>query len=248
MAEVTVRFYEELNSFLPPERRKQPFSLVIPPGYTVKALIEDLGVPHTEVDLVLANGKSVDFSYQPSDGELISVYPVFESWDIGSLSLVRPAPLRDTRFALDVHLGRLAGLLRMFGFDAAYLNSIDDEELVRLARREKRVILTRDRGLLKRRSVTHGYLVRSILPRDQMREVVRRFDLRDAARLGSRCIACNTPLSAVDKAEVVALIPPLVARLYDQFSCCPSCGRIFWRGTHWVKMEELADSLGLKKG
>ena len=247
MVSVTVRFYEELNSFLPPHRRKRPFAVDVPNGYTVKAIIEDLGVPHTEIDLVLANGESVGFGYRPSDGDLISVYPVFESWDIGGISLVRPAPLRETRFALDVHLGRLAGLLRMFGFDALYSNSLDDETLVRVARQEKRVILTRDRGLLKRRSVTHGYFVRSLEPRGQMREVVRRFDLQGQARLGRRCIACNTGLERVEKETVAALLPPVVARQYDEFSRCPACGRVFWRGTHWAKMEELADDLGLRK-
>lgn len=247
MPSVTMRFYEELGSFLPPERRKRPFPVEIPPGYTVKALIEDLGVPHTEIDLVLANGESVGFEYRPADGDLISVYPVFESWDIQGLSRVRPAPLRETKFALDVHLGKLAGLLRMFGFDTLYANRMEDEALVRLARREKRIVLTRDRGLLKRRSVTHGYLVRSLNPRDQMREVVRRFDLDGQARLGSRCIACNGSLVRVPKADVAALIPPVVAQVYDEFSRCERCGRVFWKGSHWARMEELAGELGLRK-
>ena len=146
-------------------------------GCTAKALIEDLGVPHTEVDLIIANGRSVGFEYRLNDADLLSVYPMFESWDIGGLSRVRAAPLRETRFALDVHLGKLARLLRMVGFDAQYSNTIADEELARLARREKRIILSRDRGLLKRRTVTHGYLVRSAAPRRQLAEVLRRFDL-----------------------------------------------------------------------
>jgi uncharacterized protein len=245
MASVTIRFYEELNAFLSAEKRKQPFVVDIPRGCTVKAMIEDQGVPHTEVDLVLANGESVDFSYRPADGDRISVYPKFESWDIGSLSRVRAAPLRETRFALDVHLGRLARLLRMFGFDSLYGNSLDDEELVRLARREMRIVLTRDRGLLKRRSVTHGYLVRSLVPHEQLAEVVRRFDLAPTARLGSRCVECNVALERVSKEEILTRLPPAVASDYAEFSICPQCRRVFWRGSHWKRMSELAASLGL---
>ncbi len=243
---MTIRLYEELNAFLPAEKRRQTLSVDIPEGCTVKALIEDLGVPHTEVDLVLANGESVDFSYRPADGDRISVYPVFESWDIGSLSRVRPVPLRETRFALDVHLGRLARLLRMFGFDALYHNSMEDEELVRVARREKRILLTRDRGLLKRRSVTHGYLVRSLVPRSQLAEVVKRFDLAGSVRPGGRCVSCNIALERVPRERVLPLLPLAVAREYTEFSECPACHRVFWRGSHWRRMIELAESLGVR--
>jgi hypothetical protein len=246
MVSVTIRFYEELNAFLPAEKRKRDFKIAIPKGCTVKAMIEDLGVPHTEIDLVLANGDSIDFAYQPTDGDRISVYPKFESWDIGSLSRVRPAPLREVRFALDVHLGRLARLLRMFGFDSLYSNSLDDEELARLAALEKRIVLTRDRGLLKRRSVTHGYLVRSLVPHDQVGEVVRRFDLAGSLRLGSRCVECNMLLQSVSKEVVLGRLPPAVAHDYADFSICPKCNKVFWRGSHWQKITELAASLGLQ--
>jgi len=246
MASVTIRFYQELNAFLPQERRGHPLALDIPEGCTVKAMIEDLGVPHTEVDLILVNGESVDFSFRPAEGARISVYPMFESCDIGSLSRVRPVPLREIRFALDVHLGRLARLLRMFGFDTLYRNRVDDEELVRLARLEKRIVLTRDRGLLKRRSVTHGYLVRSLVPRHQLGEVVRRFDLGGSARLGKRCVTCNTALRSVTREAVLPRIPPAVARDYAEFAECPECSRVYWRGSHWARMTELARSLGLR--
>jgi hypothetical protein len=246
MVSVTIRFYEELNAFLPPQTRRQPFAVGIPQGCTVKALIENLGIPHTEVDLVLANGESVDFAYRPAEGDRISVYPKFESWDIGELSRVRPMPLREVRFALDVHLGRLARLLRMFGFDSFYRNSLDDEVLVGVARLEKRIVLTRDRGLLKRRNVTHGYCVRSLFPHEQLGEVLRRFDLPGLVRLGSRCVECNVPLERVPKEAVISRLPPAVAQEYAEFSMCPECKRVFWRGSHWQRMEELAASLGLQ--
>ena len=239
MPSVTIRFYEELNDFLPARIGKSPFTVQFARGCTAKAVIEDLGVPHTEVDLIIANGSSVDFSYRLKDADFLSVYPMFESLDIGGVSRVRAAPLRETRFALDVHLGKLARLLRMTGFDASYSNTIADEELARLARTEKRIILTRDRGLLKRRAVTHGYLVRATAPCQQLGEVLRRFDLAARLRMFTRCMVCNLPLARVDKAAIEALLPPVVASTYSEFSRCPGCARVFWRGTHWERMKRL---------
>jgi hypothetical protein len=242
---VTVRFYEELNRFLPHGLRKRPVEVEAPEGSTTKALIENLGVPHTEVDLVLVNGESVDFSRKLASGDRVSVYPMFESWDLSGLSRVRAAPLREVRFEADVHLGRLARLLRMMGFDTTYGADRTDEELVASARREQRVVLSRDRGLLKRRLVTHGYLVRSQDPRTQLEEVLTRFDLARQVQLFSRCMDCNTPLARVSRASVLDHVPPVVAELCRDFSRCPRCGRVFWRGTHWESMRALAaDVLG----
>ena len=209
------------------------------PGCTAKALIEDLGVPHTEVDLILADGESVGFSHRLRDGERLSVYPVFEAWDIGGVTKVRSRPLRDVRFICDVHLGKLAGMLRLFGFDTAYGNLLDDEELLAISVAQARALLTRDRGLLKRRELTHGYCVRSTQPRAQLSEVFRRFDCAGLSRPFSLCISCNVGLQRVEKKDVLADLPPVVAERYDAFSRCPCCGRVFWRGTHWQRMSEL---------
>jgi uncharacterized protein with PIN domain len=245
MPSITVRFYEELSQFLPAEQRKCSFSVDIPPGSTTKSVIENLGVPHTEVDLVLVNGESVDFSRQLIEGDRLSVYPVFESWDIGSVSRVRAAPLREIRFSADVHLGRLARLLRMMGFDTSYGNERSDDEIVRAARDGKRIILSRDRGLLKRRVVTHGYLVRSLEPREQLGEVLTRFDLAGQVRMFGRCISCNAALTRVSRMSVLDLLPPAVAETCTEFSRCPGCGKVFWKGSHWDSMKKLAaDVLG----
>lgn len=245
MPSVNVRFYEELNEFLPVEKRKQSFTIDVPAGSTTKAVIENLGIPHTEVDLVLVNGESVDFSRQLDDGDRLSVYPVFESWDIGQVSRVRSVPLRETRFAADVHLGKLARFLRMLGFDTSYGNTSTDDEIVAAARVQRRIILTRDRGLLKRRTVTHGYLVRSLEPREQLAEVLARFDIAGQVHAFGRCISCNAVLERISRLSVLDHLPPAVAESHAEFSRCPGCGKIFWRGTHWEAMKKLAaDVLG----
>ncbi len=158
---VYFRFYEELNDFLPDEKQKVRFALYYIDRASVKDIIESLGAPHTEVDLILVNGKSVGFDYLINDGDDISVYPVFESLDITNVQHLRPKPLREPKFIADVHLGKLTDYLRMMGFDVLYKSDFDDKEIVNLSLTELRAILTRDRGILKRSEVTHGYWVRS---------------------------------------------------------------------------------------
>lgn len=241
-AEVRVRCYEELNDFLSPELRKRSFTVRFQKGDTVKAMVESIGIPHTEVDLILANGDSVPFSYLLSPGDRVSVYPVFESIDIAGLSRVRPEPLRLTRFILDVHLGRLARLLRMLGFDALYSNCWDDRTLTRLSREEKSILLTRDRGLLKRTEVSHGYCVRSPDPPEQLLEVIGRFDLSRKVKPFTLCLRCNLALQRVPRRRVAGRVPDYVARSYRSFRACPRCGRIFWRGSHWEHMRRFLPS------
>jgi uncharacterized protein with PIN domain/sulfur carrier protein ThiS len=236
---VTVRCYEELNDFLPPERRRRPFPLALQRGQTVKNLVESLGIPHTEVDLVLVGGRSVGFRHRLADGDRVSVYPVFESLDITAVSRVRPRPLRQPRFVLDVHLGRLARLLRLAGFDSLYSNGWDDGELSRISRREARILLTRDRGLLMRAEVTHGYCVRSACPPEQLREVLARFDLNSRLEPFSLCLVCNRKLERLSRRRAKARVPEKVARSYRRFRVCPRCGRVYWRGTHWESMRRL---------
>jgi uncharacterized protein len=240
MPSVDIRFYEELNDFLPVFRRGQRWTAPLAEGCTAKALIEDVGVPHTEVDLILANGQSVSFSYRPRDGDRLSVYPTFEAFDIGDLTRLRPEPLRHVRFVLDVHLGKLARLLRMLGLDAAYSPSASDAELARVSADEARALLTRDRGLLKRSIVTHGYCVRSSLPPEQVAEVLRRFDCARQVAPFARCMKCNEQLRRADQNEVQGKVPAHIAATIPEFSLCQKCGRIYWKGTHWVEMRKQA--------
>jgi uncharacterized protein with PIN domain len=243
MQQVWLRFYAELNDFLPAERRMTafPHSFHVPPA--VRDLIESQGVPHTEVDLILANGESVDFTYLVRGGDRISVYPVFESLDITPLLRVRAHPLRQPRFVLDVHLGRLAAYLRMLGFDSLYRNDYDDEELARVSSAEARILLTRDRGLLKRGAITRGHYVRATNPREQAAEVLRWFDLAGAFAPFTRCLACNGVIEPVAAEAVAGRLPPNVRERYDEFLECGSCGRVYWKGSHYERMSELIKSL-----
>jgi hypothetical protein len=237
------RFYAELNDLLPRELRATEFPYSFNGKQSVKHLIEAAGVPHTEVDLVLVNGASVDFSYAPVDGDRISVYPVFEAFDIAPLSRVRAQPLRQTRFVLDSHLGRLAVYLRMLGFDTLYRNDYLDEELVRISLSEHRVLLTRDRSLLMRGAVTHGYFVRQKHWREQLTDVLRRFDLAGCASPLSRCLVCNEPLMSVAKQLVEDRVPPRSRGLCSQFWECPSCRRVYWNGSHHRRMLQFIDMI-----
>jgi uncharacterized protein with PIN domain len=245
VAEARFRFYAELNDFLPPERRFTEFSHTFLDAATVKDRIESFGVPHTEVDLILVNGQSVDFAYRVREGDRISVYPVFEALDIAGLSRLRPEPLRDPRFVLDVHLGRLAAYLRMLGFDTFYRNCYTDEELAAISRDRHRILLTRDVGLLKRSAVTHGYFLRETDSRRQAEEVVRRFELGRLMRPFSRCMQCNGLLAPVSKDAVRDQLPPRTAELYDEFQQCPVCGRVYWKGGHYRRMHQWIEGFGL---
>jgi uncharacterized protein with PIN domain len=239
MRRASFRFYAELNDFLPPARRGVAFAHEFRGSPSVKDVVESLGVPHAEIDLLLADGEPVDFGWRVRDGARVSVYPVFESLDVGPLTRVRSAPLRRTRFALDGHLGRLARYLRMAGFDALWRADWDDAELARLAAAEQRILLTRDRGLLMRRAVTHGHWMRETDPRRQLAEVLRRFDLSRSVDPFRRCLRCNDPLVPVAKPAVAGRLPPRVAERHDEYRLCPACGRVYWRGTHCDRMERL---------
>ncbi len=250
---VTIRFYEELNYFLPESKQKQSFEAPLYPGQSVKDLIESLNVPHVEVDLILVNGVSVDFSFQPSPGDYISVYPVFESLNIENVTRLRPFPLRTPAFALDVHLGKLARYLRLLGFRAEYRKNWDDADLVSYGVDNLLIVLTRDRGLLKRKVLDRGMFVFSTDPEEQLREICRRLDLYSLVRPYSRCLSCGGKLTvleygSVEFDSVKDKIPPGVISWCREYSLCTGCGKLFWKGSHIRNLDRIirliqADSL-----
>lgn len=245
--QIILRFYEELNDFLPPDKRKHAFEYELKEPASVKDIIESVGIPHTEVDLILVNSRSVDFNYLIAHGDQISVYPVFEALDITPLVHLRPEPLRQTRFILDTHLGRLAAYLRMLGFDTLYRNDYDDQALAAISVSEKRILLTCDRRLLMRKIITHGYFVRSRQPREQLLEIIKRFDLYDVVHPFTRCIHCNSLIHKVAKEEVISQLQPRTRKYYMDFWQCPACKKIYWQGSHYQRMQKLIKLIELSR-
>lgn len=240
---VTVRAYAELNDFLEADSRGRAVRRPVQSHQTVKDVLEATGIPHTEIDLILVNGDPVNFEHRPAVGDRIAVYPMFEALDIGSTARLRPEPLRHPWFVVDVNLGRLARLLRVLGFDVWWSSDADDQTLADISLDQQRILLTRDRGLLKRRAITHGLFVHSQHPEEQTLEVLRRLDLRRQAKPFTRCVRCNGQLAAVAKEQVIDQLEPLTRRYYDEFSQCPECGRIYWAGSHFEKLSRLVDRL-----
>ncbi len=245
MARATLRFYAELNDFLPRARRYRDCPLQFPDGAPVRHLVEQFGVPHTELELVLLDGRSVGLEEPVPDGARLSLYPVFEAMDVSPLLRLRPWPLRVTRFVADAHLGRLARYLRLLGFDTCYENDAGDAALADCSVREHRILLTRDRALLMRREITHGCYVRALKPREQLAAVMARCDLYRQVRPFTRCMECNGLLAAVEKAQVALELPPGVCARFERFWRCGGCRRVYWQGSHFARLNELVGkSLG----
>jgi uncharacterized protein with PIN domain len=237
------RFYEELNDFLPPARRKTEFIYTFNGNPSIKDAVEALGVPHTEADMILVNGASVDFSYHLKNNDAVSVYPVFEALDVAGATRLRVQPLREPKFICDVHLGKLARKLRMLGFDALYRNDYSDARIIEISLTEKRCVLTRDRGILKNNRVTHGYCVRSPEAFAQLAEVLARFDLFSLIRPFVRCMECNRPVGRIDKASIIDKLQPDTIRYFGEFFQCEGCGKVYWKGSHYEKMLKFMESI-----
>jgi len=238
------RFYAELNDFLPQGKRFKTFPYPFFGKPSVKDAIEAVGVPHPEVDLILVNGRSVDFFYHINDNDFISVYPQFELLDISPITHLRPKPLRTTKFILDINLGRLARKLRLLGFDSLYSNAYNDLAIIKLALKEQRIILTRDIGLLKDGRVTHGYWVRSAIADEQIGEIVEKFDLYTQINPFHICLNCNGQLKHVPKDSIAGSLLPETKKIFNDFMICKNCGRIYWKGSHYQRMVKFVNRFG----
>lgn len=230
---ITLRFYAELNDFLPKHLRHRAYTRRVFLSPPVKGVIESEGVPHTEVDLVLADGQSVGFDYRLRIGARVAVYPVFEALEIGDVQRLRPQPLRQPCFILDVHLGTLARYLRILGFDCLYRNDYTDHQIVATAVAEHRIVLTRDIGLLEHAAVTHGYWVRHQRPDAQVREILARFDLYRRIAPFTRCTRCNGLVEPVERSGVADRVPPGAFAANERFYACRSCAQVYWEGSHY---------------
>ncbi len=239
--EIEIRFYAELNDFLRPECRQRAFRHGFRGTPSVKDTIEAIGIPHTEVDVILVNDESVDFTHSLQGGERVAVYPVFERFDVSPVTRLRPAPLRLTRFIADVHLGSLARNLRLLGFDTVWGRDLVDEAIVEIASNEQRIILTRDMGILKNGRVTHGYWLRNTDPLEQLDEVLRAIDLARDIKPYTRCMECNGELCPVERSAVAHTVPLQVFLVHRDFKQCQGCHRVYWKGSHLRRLDEIVE-------
>lgn len=243
MTNASFRFHAELNDFLPSARKHTRILVDLDGHPAVKDTIEALGVPHTEVDAILANHTSIDFSYQIQDGDSIQVYPAGRTPEVQELVHLQPPQPRVPCFVLDTHLGKLAAYLRMLGFNALYQNDYSDQDLAHISQTEDRYLLTRDRGLLKRSSVTRGYCLRSTDPREQLGEILQRYDLFETMCPFQRCMDCNGILESISKDEIADHLEPETKKYYHEFFRCTHCGKIYWKGSHYQRMQKFIEKI-----
>jgi len=243
MAEAIFRFYEELNDFLPRYRRKTDFVLTSADKRSIKDAIESLGVPHTEIDLILVNGKSVDFNYILQDKDRVSVYPVFESLNITDVTRLRKLPLRKSKFIADINLGKIAKYMRVLGFDLYFDPMLSPREIVEISNKENRIILTTSRKLLKFKNVSHGIFVRPGSTMQQIKRIIDYLDIEDMVVPFTRCLQCNSLLDTVPKEEILERIPPKVRAFCDAYVRCEFCDKIYWKGTHYIQMQTIVEQI-----
>lgn len=208
---------------------------------SVKDAIEAQGIPHTEVEHVTVNSEPVDFTYNLKSRDQVEVYPVSCVRNSDCKFRLRGDP--SYKFLLDVHLGKLARLMRLSGFDCLYRNDYDDHEIAGLAESLGRIVLTRDRRLLRFSSITHGYWIRSDKPREQLREVITRYELYDLINPFNRCLECNGKIEPVDKQSVIHRLEPKTKLYYNSFFICRNCGKIYWKGSHYEQMTAFLENL-----
>ncbi|MDD2740424.1 MAG: Mut7-C RNAse domain-containing protein [Methylomonas lenta] len=234
--EAEFRFYAELNDFLAPPQRHHslPYRFSGHPG--IKDPIEVFGVPHTEVALIIVNGRAVGFDYQLQTGDRTAIYPIFKTLNITPEIKLRSA-LPTPRFVIDVNLGKLAKRLRMLGFDCLYRNDYHDREIAAIAADNQRIVLTRDRRLLFAKRIDHGYWVRAVKADQQIIEVLSRFNLSGLIAPFARCILCNGKLAPVDKQNILELLEPKTKLYYEIFYRCTECQQIYWKGSHIENMQ-----------
>lgn len=241
MYHVIIRYHDELNFFLKRNQRDNDIFYSFSGRRSVKDLVESMGIPHVEVDLILVNGLSEDFSYIVNNGDRINVYPEAGASEMPDAAGLRLPCLTETKFVLDVHLRKLARGMRLLGFDADFSDDRDDAELAGISHIENRILLTCDRQLLMRKIVSRGYIIRSRIPDIQIVEVIEKFHLRDLINPFTRCIECNGIIESIDikhadYIEEAGRIPEGVLSWCNDYFLCASCRKIYWRGSHYDRL------------
>jgi len=238
-------FSDELVCFLNEKPKSNEVFCEVTRKRSIKDIIESTGVPHTEVGEIVINGRDVDFYYIPKDHQVVNIIHAIPPFDVTAPTLLRRSPFPDIRFIVDVNVGKLAQLLKIIGINTLYSNSFSDREVANLAEMEKRIVLTKDRGLLKRSKVVFGRYIRSIQPHSQLMEVIHFYGLKGPFALFSRCLQCNVLLCHVEKQQIIHRLKPKTKKYYSLFFSCPKCGKIYWKGTHRDHIEKKLLSFGI---
>jgi uncharacterized protein with PIN domain/sulfur carrier protein ThiS len=242
---IIIRFHQQLNDFLPALLNDRAFDVAFKNTRSVKDLIESIGIPHTEINLIICNDKSVALDHQVQPGDRIEVYPLSVSSVLSEsdheIVHCQPEPLMEHRFVLDVHLGKLTSYLRMLGFDTLYRNDYDDSVLADISAAEQRILLTCDRKLLMRKQVSYGYYVRNRQPQQQLLEILSRYDLYAQIKPFSRCMHCNGNTRPVSKRSIETQLLEKTKKYYNDFYQCDDCKKIYWKGSHYQQMKRWID-------
>ena len=247
MAQIKIHFYHSLNDFIAPALSATEIIHNFDRKASVKDMIESFNVPHPEVELILVNGIAINFNYIVQDKDSIQVYPADGSPEVKRLLPLRPELSRPPVFVVDSNLGKLARYLRLLGFDCLYRNDFGDATVATIASEQQRIVLTRDRSLLQRSIITHGYFVRTNLPKIQTREVLKRFNLYPLIKPLTRCTHINGKLMETGKQQIAHCLEPLTRKYYEKFLVCPECSQIYWQGGHYVRIKCLIDELSTEK-
>lgn len=236
------RFYHSLNDFLPPANQGNRISYYFNGSPAIKDAVEAIGIPHVELDVIVVNEKPVDFYYKLTNKDEVSIYPL-EDTTFTTNSLT-PAFVYPLRFIADVHAGKLAKALRMRGFDTVYEQKYNDRQIAEVAETDNRIVLTRDKGLLKQNKVKWGHWLRSQNPDEQLQKVIKKFNLTNNICPFVRCIVCNGTISTVKKEEIIQLLTPKTIEYFDEFYQCTNCKRVYWKGSHYHNMcEKMGNSI-----
>ena len=240
---VRLNFQESLRFFL---SKNAPGTLekILHEKTSIKDAIEACGVPHPEVDLILIDGSPVNFGFLLERQHAAEIFGVRDSPEL--FQNVRLQTTAIARFVADGHLGKLTRVLRLLGIDVLYDRFADDKKLLQIALGEKRALLTRDRRLLMHSIVQHAYYPRSQISDEQTLEVIKRFELSGAFAPFTRCLYCNAKLDSVTKREVFSRLEPLTQLYYENFRRCTDCGKIYWAGSHYPKLQARIAELNAK--
>ena len=237
---VELIFHGDLSFFL--KSKKPQIERQLNERTSVKDVIESCGVPHTEVDLILINGKPAGFEKVLAQDAVVDVHGV-SSDRLTHFPQNRLQVRNIRKFVADGHLGKLVRDLRLLGIDVSYDRDAEDRQLVEISTHQARALLTRDRRLLMHSAIKHGYFLRSQNPLEQTVEVLRRFDLTAALTPFTRCLRCNAPLESTAKQAVLGELEPLTKIYYDQFRRCIGCGQVYWSGSHFEKLERRIEAI-----